>query len=55
MLIKLSFDFHEDTANTLEKLAKEMGISEEEVIKIAIELYRQKKTTIKDSNETRLK
>ncbi len=43
MLVKLSFDFDEDTASTLEKLAKEIGISEEKVIKIAIELYKKKK------------
>ena len=43
MLVKLSFDFDEETVKTLEKLAKKMGISEEEVIKIAIELYKKKK------------
>ena len=43
MSVELSFDFDEETAKTLEKLAKEMGISEEEVIKIAIELYKRKK------------
>jgi len=41
--VELSFDFDEETAKTLEKLAKEMGISEEEVIKIAIKLYEVKR------------
>ena len=43
MSVKKSFDFDEETANTLEILAKEMRISEEELIKIAIELYKKKK------------
>ena len=53
MAVKISMNFDEKTANILEKLAKEMGIIDEEVIKIAIKLYRQKKITIKERNKRR--
>ena len=47
MSVKLSFDFDIKTAKTLERLTKEMGISEDEVIKMAIELYKKREEAIK--------
>ena len=43
MSIVLSFDFDKETAKILEELSQEMGISEEEVIKIDIKLYEEKR------------
>ena len=48
MAVEMSIDLDEETAKTLEELSKEMGISEEEVIKIALKLYEKKRVKAKE-------
>ncbi len=51
MAVEMSIDLDEETVKTLEKLSKEMGISEEEVIKLALKLYEKEREKAKEDKE----
>ena len=51
MAVEVSIDLDEETAKTLEELSKEMGISEEEVIKLALKVYEKKREKAKEDKE----
>ena len=48
MAVEMSIDLDIETAKTLEELSQKMGISEEEVIKIALKLYEKERAKAKE-------